>query len=71
MRVLHSYMRTSGSHLDVARLHVQSTRGWQLSELGVPFCHDETAEGMGTNKTCTRQRRITSVEHMKTHWMAS
>ena len=38
-------MRTSGGHVDVARLHIESARGWQLGELGIPFGHDETAVG--------------------------
>ena len=39
-------MGSRTGHVDVARLHVESTRGWQLGELGIPFGHDETAAGL-------------------------
>ena len=36
-------VRASRWHVDVSRLHAKRARGGQLSEVGIPFGHHETA----------------------------
>ena len=36
-------VRAGRRHVKIVRLHAKRARGGQLGEVGVPFCHHETA----------------------------